>query len=79
MTKDEAMEKFRQFCITQEKNAAIDRASMEDEDYVPISIDPDQEEDWTSLSLGFFAALGFSASDCTKMALEARYTHHYWC
>ena len=41
-------------------------------------IDPSEEQDWYSLSLGFFAALGLKNAACHRLALYARYTCHYW-
>jgi hypothetical protein len=37
------------------------------------------ELDWYALSIGFFAALGLSRETVQELALQARYTHHYWC
>ena len=42
-------------------------------------IDPNEEEDWHSLSIGFFIAKGASPKEARKLALEARYRHEYWC
>lgn len=67
MTKDEAMEVFKHWCIA-------DQAAHKD-----FQIDPGQEYDWYDLSLGFFSALGFNAEDVHDLAAKARYTHHYWC
>lgn len=68
MTKEEAMEKFKALCVKEYAEA--------DEDN---KLDASEEQDWFSLSLGFFAALGFEAEDCHELALVARYDNQYWC
>jgi hypothetical protein len=42
-------------------------------------LDKEEEQDWYSLSLGFFAAFGLSNAACHRLALHARYDLHYWC
>lgn len=41
-------------------------------------IDPEEDEDWSSLSLGYFLAKGLSIEEAQNLACEVRYTHHYW-
>lgn len=41
-------------------------------------IDPSEEQDWYSLSLGFFAALGLGNAACHRLALHACYDMQYW-
>lgn len=41
-------------------------------------IDPNEEYDWYSLSLGFFLALGANVEDASKWCIEVRYDHRYW-
>ena len=43
------------------------------------TIDPGDEEDWHSLSIGYFAALGFDNDDCWELATTSRYKYEYWC
>lgn len=43
------------------------------------SIDERSELDWYALSLGYFAALGFSDDECHDLAIKSRYTYEYWC
>lgn len=66
MTDSDALERFKQFCLAE-------RSASKDEKF-----DASEEQDWFSLSLGFFAALGLSSESANKLAREARYTHHYW-
>lgn len=71
MTNDQAMAKFKSFCENDRKNKR--------DGTVGSKIDESDEQDWFSLSLGFFAALGLSNIRCHNLAIKARYTHHYWC
>lgn len=41
-------------------------------------IDPAGEQDWYSMSLGFFVACGLSIEEATRCADEVRYVHEYW-
>lgn len=41
-------------------------------------IDPDNEEDWYSLSIGYFLAKGLSVKESRITASKVRYTFHYW-
>ncbi len=68
MSKADALKKFEDFC-------RAEFATMDPDD----KFDSSDEQDWFSLSLGFFAALGFTAEDSHELALLARYTYHYWC
>lgn len=52
------------------KNQVCDRSA---------EIDPDEGQDWYSLSLGWALAKGLSPDDAHSFAIEVRYTHHYWC
>lgn len=70
----EALEKFKSFCLTQIPVDEDDPRRTDDEGL----IDGSGEQDWFSLSLGFFAALGLHPSACHTLAIRARYTHHYW-
>ncbi len=42
-------------------------------------VDPQEELDWYALSIGFFLAKGATLEEAEKLAVEARYTHQYWC
>ena len=66
VTEADAIAKFKQFCEAEQVAGEEDK------------FDADEEQDWYSLSLGFFAALGFNSEAAHKMALDARYTYHYW-
>ena len=48
MTEADALERFKQFCLAE-------RSASEDDKF-----DASEEQDWFSLSLGFFAALGLT-------------------
>lgn len=41
-------------------------------------IDPQGAQDWFSLSLGYFIALGINPNKAHELSMTARYTHHYW-
>ena len=62
MTRDEALERFRLFCI----------APIDD----PTNLL--EEVHWHDMSVGFFLALGLGLDAAWVLAREARYTHHYW-
>lgn len=62
-TDEELLNKFKEWCTSH-----IPRGSQE------IFI----EEDWHSLSIGFFVALGANEDQAYNLAREARYTHEYW-
>lgn len=64
---EQALEAFRQFCLNEYAQADPDK-----------KFDADEEQDWTSLSLGFFAALGLSAEHAHDLARHARYDLQYW-
>jgi len=65
----DALEQFRIWCEKDKKSDDKQNCSK---------IDPSDEQDWFSLSLGFFAALGLSNSACHRLALHARYDLQYW-
>lgn len=62
----EALDKFEAFCTADVKKNGGSK------------IDESEEQDWFSLSLGFFAALGLNTTACHRLAVYARYTCHYW-
>ena len=65
-TKTEMLNAFKELCLREfsaRKNSKLD---------------PSGEQDWYSLSLGFFKAMGASNSTAHDLALIARYTHKYW-
>lgn len=67
----EALAKFEAFCrADQTKPTARNQDGSK--------IDQSAEQDWYSLSLGFFAALDLKPAACHRLALYARYTCHYW-
>lgn len=41
-------------------------------------LDPDNELDWYSLSIGFFIAHRLSMKYAHELAIEAKYKHQYW-
>lgn len=41
-------------------------------------VDPDEDQDWYALSLGFFLALGVTIKKAHRLAIYARYEAHYW-
>ena len=41
-------------------------------------IDPDDEQDWFSLTLGFFLAKGLSAEEAHDLSRYVRYKLQYW-
>lgn len=41
-------------------------------------IDASREQDWFSLSLGFFRACGLDVNQCHTVAIWARYDMQYW-
>lgn len=80
MTPEEAMEQFKQLCLEESRQSALYKAAGDDADEIgERMLDPDQEQDWFSLSLGFFRALGLPCDVCHNLALKVRYDHHYWC
>lgn len=68
MDRKVVMAQFEAFCKADQNEPLDDN-----------KIDPAEEQDWMSLSLGFFIALGATSAEAHDMALEARYTHKYWC
>lgn len=42
-------------------------------------VDPGGDLDWYGLSIGFFLACGATPDQANDLAIEARYTHKYWC
>ena len=65
-TKTEMMAAFKELCLREfsvRKN---------------WKLDPNQEQDWYALSLGFFKAMGASNPDAHDLAVRARYRHKYW-
>jgi len=42
-------------------------------------IDEDSQQDWYSLSLGFFLACGATPQQAHELSIEVRYKHKYWC
>ena len=67
MTEAEAMEKFKDLCVKDFYETDPEK-----------KLDPSEEQDWFSLSLGFFVALGFPYLAAWQMATDARYKHEYW-
>lgn len=61
-----SMDKFKAFCL---KEHAADEYTR---------FDGADNQDWYSLSLGFFAALGHNASDSHEMARLATYQYEHW-
>ncbi len=69
--------------LTAEEADALDRfkallereAATEHED---DKLDPPGEQDWYSLSLGFFSALGLAPLSAHHVACHARYRLEYW-
>jgi hypothetical protein len=41
-------------------------------------IDPGDEQDWFSLTLGFFLAKGLTAEEAHDLSRHVRYQLHYW-
>jgi hypothetical protein len=41
-------------------------------------VDPPDEEDWYSLSLGFFIGKGTGIEKAHDLSRLVRYTYHYW-
>lgn len=62
-----AIRKFMKFCKRDQ-----------DKGYHYHQIDPSGEQDWFSLSLGFFAALGLTDDEAHEAAMHVRYDKHYW-
>lgn len=62
-----ALEKFKAFCIAEQQESDVNR-----------KLDQDENQDWMSLSLGFFKALGIENTRCWTLALKARYAFEYW-
>jgi hypothetical protein len=82
ITHEAAMEQFKQLCLEEATKRKLFDAATDDDEADRIQdqmLDASEEQDWFSLSLGFFRALGVSCEDCHTLACEARYTHHYWC
>lgn len=77
MNDQEAMDKFEAFCRADQ--ALRDAYDIESEDEATMPIDASEEQDWYSLSLGFFVAIGCSNAQAHKLACAARYDHQYWC
>jgi hypothetical protein len=42
-------------------------------------IDPSEEQDWFSLSLGYFLGKGLPVDEAHSLSLYVRYDQHYWC
>lgn len=42
-------------------------------------LDPEKEQDWFSLSLGYFIAKGLTIDQAHDASLMSRYTFGYWC
>lgn len=42
-------------------------------------IDPSEEQDWYSLSLGYFLGKGLSLDEAHSLSLYVRYDEKYWC
>jgi hypothetical protein len=83
ISNESAMEQFKQVCLEEYKLRLLfvgTGNNDEEADRVQKQmLDASEEQDWFSLSLGFFKALGLSCEDCHDLAIQARYTHHYWC
>lgn len=67
MIDNSSVQKFKEFCLAEYAQTDVNN-----------KFDRHEEQDWYSLSLGFFAALGHNAYDAHAMALEVRYTKEYW-
>jgi hypothetical protein len=62
----EGLDKFKAWCLADRTKEGTSK------------LDKEEEQDWYSLSLGFFAALGLTNAACYRLALHARYDLHYW-
>lgn len=77
------MLQFRQLCINEDQLRRTLSSLDEDidgpfSDCEALMLDASEEQDWMSLSLGFFAAHGIIGLRAHTLALYARYTCHYW-
>jgi hypothetical protein len=41
-------------------------------------VDPDDQYDWFSLSMGYFLAIGCTLNQAHNLSLDARYKEGYW-
>lgn len=57
--------------------ALVDADRLETDD--DEKIDPGEEQDWYSLTLGFFLAKGLTAREAHELSIYVRYTLQYWC
>lgn len=62
---------------TQEEITAVERFRTEVCER-SSEVDPSEELDWYSLSLGFFIACGLTPDIATDMAIHVRYDLGYW-
>jgi hypothetical protein len=62
-----AMDKFRTFCL--------DRCRLATDGEAEGLL---ADEDWKSLSIGFFVALGLTVEVAFDLSLHARYCRQYW-
>jgi hypothetical protein len=83
ISREEAMDRFKQVCLEEHKNRALFNAVGDDDDeadrIMDMSLDVDNDEDWHSLGLGFFKALGFPSNVCHELSREAVQVHNHWC
>ena len=83
LTSEQVFEKFRELCVAE--NLLRKQQEVAHDEGEPLEeienkmMDASEEQDWFSVSLGFFAAHGFIGLEAHEMAIKARYTHHYWC
>jgi hypothetical protein len=68
MTRQEARERFREWCI-----AWLPKANTDKEEYDSL-----EELQWYDMSVGFFLALGLKAEEALDLATEVRYHDHYF-
>lgn len=61
-----ALDAFRQDCCTPERREALAKDASGD------------EQDWFSLSIGYFVAKGLAPAQAHRLALHARYKLQYW-
>lgn len=83
MRDEEALEKFKAFCVEQVRLQKIARGMDDDSpefsDIEERCVDINDERDWYDMSIGFFIGIGCDVSQSIRLALDARYEHHYWC
>ncbi len=67
ITKEDALIKFKEFCLQEDNQSNIDN-----------KYDQNEELDWFSLSIGFFASLGLDSEESHELARISRYKYEYW-